>query len=186
MRFSLAPSNQLTKEIFYSSMNSKQFWQIIEKGKDSDTPEAIIARELEKLSAAEIISYQEHFEQFFVRAYRWDLWGAAYLINGGCSDDGFIDFRYGLIAKGKEIYEKALENPDSLADLEIDEIANEAFGYVAAKVYEANTNSELPPSQVERSPEPLGEEWDFDNDAECQQRLPKIWEKFVEYSSEEE
>ena len=32
--------------------------------------------------------------------YRWDMWAAAYLIGGGCSDDGFIDFRAGLIAQG--------------------------------------------------------------------------------------
>jgi hypothetical protein len=167
-------------------MDSEQFWQILENCKDSDTPEAIAARELEKLSPEEIVSYQEHFDQFFARAYRWNLWGAAYLINGGCSDDDFIDFRYGLIAKGKAVYKKALENPDSLADLATDETSNEAFGYVAAEVYEAKTNSELPRSQVEVFPEPLGEEWDFDDDAECEKRLPKIWAKFVQYSSEEE
>jgi len=71
------------------------------------------------------------------QAYRWDLWGAAYIIGGGCSDDGFIDFQYGLIAKGREIYESALANPDSLADLAIPgEIPNELFGYVADNVYE--------------------------------------------------
>ncbi|MFI0445410.1 DUF4240 domain-containing protein [Actinomadura sp. 6N118] len=29
-------------------------------------------------------------------AYRHPLWNAAYLIEGGCGDDGFMDFRDGL------------------------------------------------------------------------------------------
>jgi hypothetical protein len=49
-------------------------------------------------------------------AYRWDLWGAADLINRGCSDDGFQDFRGWLIAQGQDVYRNALEDPDSLAD----------------------------------------------------------------------
>ena len=48
--------------------------------------------------------------------YRNDLWAAAYLIGGGFSDDGFIDFRAGLIAQGRDWYNKAAAAPDSLAD----------------------------------------------------------------------
>jgi hypothetical protein len=39
-----------------------------------------------------------------------------YLIGGGCSDDGFIDFRAGLIAQGRDWYERAAASPDDLAD----------------------------------------------------------------------
>lgn len=48
--------------------------------------------------------------------YRWELWAAAYLIGGGRSDDSFIDFRAGLIAQGRDWYDKAAASPDSLAD----------------------------------------------------------------------
>ncbi|MFD6821443.1 DUF4240 domain-containing protein [Streptomyces sp. NPDC060085] len=41
---------------------------------------------------------------------------AAYLIGGGCSNDSFMDFRAGLIALGRDWYEKATADPDSLAD----------------------------------------------------------------------
>ena len=34
------------------------------------------------------------------RAYTWDLWGAAYVIEDGCSDDCFRDFRAYLISLG--------------------------------------------------------------------------------------
>src|SRR5205823_6840092 len=46
------------------------------------------------------------------RLYRHDMWAGAYLIGGGCSDDGFISFRARLIAQGRDWYKKA--SPDSL------------------------------------------------------------------------
>lgn len=45
--------------------------------------------------------------------YRWDVWAAAYLIGGGCSDDSFMDFRAGLIAQGRDWYQKAAASPAS-------------------------------------------------------------------------
>lgn len=49
-------------------------------------------------------------------AYQYGLWTAASLMcDGGCSDDGFIDFRAWLIAQGREVYLAALADPDSMA-----------------------------------------------------------------------
>ena len=36
------------------------------------------------------------------------LWDAAYLINGGCSDDGFDYFRGWLVDQGRETFERCL------------------------------------------------------------------------------
>jgi len=160
-------------------VNIDEFWAVIEKGKDSDEPESIIKEELGNLSAEEIVSYQEHFDALFDKAYQWTLWGAAYVIGGGCSDDGFIDFRYGLISRGKDVYEKALENPDSLADLGSDaEIENELFGYVALEVHEEKIGKDMPRKDAEGIVEPTGEEWDFDNEDENNKRLPRLMKLF--------
>jgi hypothetical protein len=51
------------------------------------------------------------------RSYVAQLWAAAFVINGGCSDDGFEYFRGWLITRGREVFERALADPDSLADL---------------------------------------------------------------------
>jgi len=156
-------------------MNIENFWVIIEKGKKSDTPEEIVARELGRLSPEELISYQEHFDKLHEQAYRWGLWGAAYMIGGGCSDDAFIDFRYGLISRGKEIYEKAIENPDSLAALGADAfIENEDFGYVALEVYEKLTGKEMPRKEYTGPSDPLGEDWDFDDEDENKKHIPEL------------
>lgn len=78
--------------------------------------------------------------------YRWDVWAAAYLIGGGCSDDSFMDFRAGLIGLGREWYARAAACPDVLAEhpavaaaaeAHIDEIVfNEAVNYAASYAFE--------------------------------------------------
>ena len=134
------------------------------------------------MTPAEVISFQEHFDHVFALAYRWDLWAAAYIIDGGCSDDGFMDFRYGLISRGRAVFEAAVSNPDSLVDV-VDEsesgfIPNESFGYVAREVYESIANQEMPVNEVDHPSAPSGEDWDFDDATLCQQKLPKLWAKF--------
>ena len=71
-------------------------------------------------------------------AYRWDLWAAAYLIQGGCSDDGFEYFCDWLISLGKHRFEAALRNPDSLAEViedEDDEEGREFEAFAAAVIH---------------------------------------------------
>jgi hypothetical protein len=46
--------------------------------------------------------------------------GAAYIIDGGCSDDGFEYFRCWLISRGKETFIKLKANPDSLITLVVE------------------------------------------------------------------
>lgn len=54
---------------------------------------------------------------------------AASLILGGCSDDGFEYFRGRLIAQGREVFERSVADPDSLADLPVmDPPARGVFG----------------------------------------------------------
>lgn len=160
-------------------MELTEFWNIIEIGKDSDEPENVLKEELNKLGAEEVASFQKHFEDIFDKADAWNLWGAAYLIGGGCSDDGFIDFRYALISMGKSIYEKAIADPDSLASLGRDiEIDNELFGYVAGTVYEEKTGEEIPVVENISYQETAGEDWDFDDEAENKKRLPKLTELY--------
>ncbi len=161
-------------------MDTVQFWSIIEKVKDSEEPEEVIKSQLYDLTPEEIVSYQKHFDVFFENAYRWDLWGAAYIIGGGSSDDGFMDFRYGLISKGKEVYETSLNNPDNLADFDFeDDISNEQFGYSALEAYEEKTGNEMPRKAFEQPADPIGEEWDFDDEAENKKRLPRLMEKQI-------
>jgi hypothetical protein len=159
-------------------MNRDQFWGFIEsaRARSSVEPEEGLREELSSLSAVQLAKFQQHFDELVDAAYRWDLWGAAYLIGGGCSDDGFIDFCYGLISLGRAIYEAAIANPDSLVAVE-DEIPNESFGYVASDLYEEMSGGDLERKSSGHR-DPAGEQWDFDDDEENQRRLPKLHLKF--------
>ena len=70
---------------------------------------------LAELSTAEILAYQHLHHQLMAESYHWDLWGAAYLLNFGSSDDGFDYFRGWLLTQGRAIWEAALQDPDGLA-----------------------------------------------------------------------
>jgi hypothetical protein len=117
-------------------------------------------------------------------AYTWDLWGAAYLINGGASDDGFEYFRSWLISMGHDVFSNAVRDPDSLANILSatgEEIELEEFAYVAAAAYakkKGDPKARIPNEKDLLSlGEPAGSE--FHDDAEhFAQRYPKLFEKF--------
>lgn len=114
-------------------------------------------------------------------AYRWDLWGAAYIIAGGCSDDGFVDFRSWLISMGRHVFESAIENAESLADVAdgpgVEDVFFEGFINIPDQVYEQLTGSEIPEHAGHSLGEPAGSRWSSEGD-DLQRRFPKLWAKY--------
>ena len=167
-------------------MEINEFWYLIERvksssGIDIDKRSVILAQELKKLKPSEIVSFSKIFSDLLAQAYSWELWGAAYTIQGGCGDDGFWDFRSSLISVGKAPFSLALTNPDSLADLDENEIDNlyfEGFQYVAGKIYEELTGKEIPSPQDPHPSKPTGKNWDFDDEEITKSKLPRLFSKF--------
>lgn len=162
-------------------MDRDDSWRLIEdagSGGDPDEQAEAIETQLAERSPEEILDFERHLSELQASSYTWELWGAAYLINGGCSDDGFDYFRGWLIAQGRSVYEKALEDPDSLADLpDLEEdVECEDILYVASSAYESVTGTAMP--NVPVSLPDLGDGWDFDDDAEMKKRYPKLFAKF--------
>lgn len=149
-------------------MQIDQFWQLVDtaKAKAGDDTEArvdALQSVLAGLPPAELQSFQDQYDQQIRASYRWDLWAAAYIINGGCSDDGFRYFRDWLISEGRAVFEAALKDPDSLADLpHVDPAELESFGYVALDLYEENAAGRMPRDPLGEEGEPAGEPWDED------------------------
>ena len=162
-------------------MDVDRFWEL-NAGLAPESAEEQLRDRLSALEPAEIASYQEHFDRALASAYQSNLWAAAYIIEGGCSDDGFMDFRDGLISRGRSVFEAAIADPDSLADVADDTeagfISNESFGYVAREVYESKTDQDMPNNDVVHPSHPSGEAWDFDDGQLCEQKLPALWAKF--------
>ena len=161
-------------------MNEEQFWKLIDTAKSNseepiDRPESL-TKELSVLTASEIIDFDNIYFDQILKAYQWELWGAAYVIYGGCSDDSFRYFCDFLISEGKSTFEKALIDPESLVDVnEIDEVDSEGFGYVAMEVYEEKTDSEIPASNKSYPDNPSGIEWDEDGVEKLYPKLAKIF-----------
>lgn len=148
-------------------MNEDEFWNLIESAKKSSSNvegrPGRLKVILGKLSTENVRIFDELYFDQIIDSYRWDLWGAAYVINGGGSDDGFKYFCDFLISEGRETFKAAIKNPESLAvlnDLEDSEL--EEFSYIASEVYEEKAGSELPSYSKSYPKEPIGEPWDED------------------------
>ncbi len=125
-------------------MDRAAFWELIDAaraqaGDDDDAFLELVRSRLASLGANEILDFQRNFHHLHAESYCWSLWGAAYLMNGGCSDDGFDYFRAGLISCSRRTFEAAVHNPDTLADLGLAGEESEEFMYVA---YEADREAE--------------------------------------------
>ncbi len=103
---------------------------------------------LGELAPDEVVAFQRAFDDRMREACRWDLWGAACIIEEGCSDDGFTDFRSWLISMGRDVFESALRDPESLVDVAsadgVEVCSFEEFQYIPGQVYEELTHEELP------------------------------------------
>ena len=146
-------------------MEKDEFWDFIERSKlgsdDCEEQANSLAKLLVKLTPDEIVEFDRVFKQHMVEAYRWDLWGVAFIINGGCSDDGFEYFCYWLIGLGRAAFEGALLSPETAADFASDEGEEaecENIGYSAAEAYETLTGNQIQtPSNLPE--EPAGDPW---------------------------
>ena len=130
-------------------------------------------------------------------AYRYPLWNAAYLIEGGCGDDGFGDFRDGLILLGRDVFSRAVADPDTLADLpvvarmgrnESGWIGYESLSYLIKDAYRRVTGEtdsldaavEAATANMARPRRPLGDDWDAEDDQEMRRRLPRLAALFLD------
>jgi len=170
-------------------MNAEQFWQMIdsvhvESGGDMDRKCELLKEQLLTLEGAELREFIAHFDSVDTAAYTWPLWGAAYVMNGGCSDDSFTDFRATLISQGRKIYERALSNPDSLVELDLDDgedACYEGFQYVKNEVEEEKFG-EISKRKINFPDEPTGTEWEEDALA---QLYPKLSAKYFSGANKE-
>ncbi|MFO0614255.1 MAG: DUF4240 domain-containing protein [Polyangiaceae bacterium] len=98
-----------------------------------------VPRELEALDDDALSAMTREFSCAMARALDYELWAAAYVLHGGCSDDTFWDFRAGLVALGRDRYEAALHDPETLASVPdvVERTLFEGFQYVPEQVLEA-------------------------------------------------
>ncbi|MFI6763216.1 DUF4240 domain-containing protein [Micromonospora sp. NPDC050417] len=177
-------------------MRTDEFWALIDDARTgADGDSAAIMERLVALLAArdvtEIEGFDQHLWRVLAASYRADLWGAAYLINGGCSDDGFEYFRCWLLLQGRATFAQAVKDPDSLAGVPaIRQAAVTGAEFEAGDVlslarnaYRKATASEMPEREHAAYPK-LDEFWDFDDEESARRQLPRLAALFVEPPAE--
>ncbi len=65
------------------SLTKALFWEIIDNASTTTDPAGRLSELLNELASKNIAAFNRHFEAAMDRAYRWDLWAAAYLLLGG-------------------------------------------------------------------------------------------------------
>ncbi len=163
-------------------MTTDEFWDMIAFAKGRveglDDPQCerqaeLLESYLANLAPADIIDFHRIFRESMQQANDRGLWGAAYIINGGCSVDGFDYFRGWLIAQGRDVFDAAMRDPDTLADVvdgQQDDYEGEFMLYVGADAYEAKTGVEMPRIVVAHG-DIRGEDWTEDT---VGQRFPRL------------
>jgi len=132
-------------------MDVSEFWKLIDKTREAANRNAkhqsvLLTEELAKLPAEEIISFHAVFRDLKDNAYIGNLWDAATVIMQACSDDGFQEFREWLVGRGREAYENAIRDPETLVDvLEVHEHIYPTLLAPAMEAYEKVTGKDMPP-----------------------------------------
>lgn len=171
-------------------MTNDQFWDIIEQSRNGlphpiltddvkEKQRATLTALLKTMTPTEIAAFDAVMNTIHKQSNHWELWGVAYIIGGGCSDDGFEYFRRWLLSQGRETFEQAVRDPDGLVailpvgdDYDLD---HEEFFHVAGVVYEDRTGNELPYDVSEIGEDTRGDGWDEDD---LPTRFPRTWAKF--------
>jgi hypothetical protein len=134
-------------------MDEDRYWKLIADSlaattdDEQDEQEKHLVTALENLEPADIVGFRLRTDKLLYDTYNSDIWCAGYIMNGGCSDDGFEYFRLWIISRGREVYENAKADPDSLATVHGGTVEGfydfESLWYVANKAFEKKTGKDL-------------------------------------------
>lgn len=137
----------------YEPLDRDIFWPIVEQSlletKNEDEQLQWLFKKLGKLSPEEMVGFRLQCEKLVWDVYTPELWCAGYIMNGGCSDDGFEYFRRWVVSRGKDVYYKAKEDPDTLISevSDIDEadfyFEFESFSYAPVDSFKAKFGKDM-------------------------------------------
>ena len=174
----LATSSAATRSSTRASTVQSHFWAVIDRARDGSSDCEKVSNRLEQqlkaLADPALEEFAGAWSDWWGTTYSWDMWGVAYLINGGSSDDGFDYFRGWLMTQGSRRWAKVLQGPDSaFDDVTPGTVAEcEDIVVVLPNVYEGRFRRAAPdPGQRE----PNGQEW---TEETLKSRFPRLARRF--------
>jgi hypothetical protein len=162
-----------------AALTPERFWALVDDTRRTSfgscfVMAALLKRKLQALSPTEILGFELQFRDRMLESYRWDLWGVAYLVNGGASDDGLEYFRAWLIGQSREYLLAGLKNAERAADRagRLRDSECEQILYCAHEAYEARAKQPMPKVIREWPAQPAGTKWKEED-------LPRLYPKLV-------
>ncbi len=205
-RFCLEPS------IYADAVKVDEFWSLIEAsrraGPTQDQREAFLCKRLWHAPRSHLLDFVQHLSATREPANTYRLWRAADVIMGGhCGTDSFHYFQMWLVGLGRDAYDAAIADPDTLASVaEVRRLASlprpwqdadhpdwESLEYVACEIGEQRTDIDGDIRDVvsyERGvrlrmdPNPDDADWCLLNSTAVSQRYPRLWALFGKHWAE--
>ncbi|TGN23070.1 DUF4240 domain-containing protein [Empedobacter tilapiae] len=196
---STLPSDRISR-----MLEEDLFWLIIENSllnaNNLQDQETALIQELENLTAEDIIGFQLRLEFYSYSLHSPEIWCAACIMNDDTDPKHFFYFKNWIISQGQELFEKAILNPDNLADYfnegfnEDDLYEFEEFHLIADTVFYHKfqhkiidfVDKEYFKFFTEKSPKP-DFDWDDENLINLQIICPRLFKVFIEdYSPDDD
>ena len=102
-------------------VDEDSFWEIINESNENSVTASEFTSNLEstleKLKRSEISKFNKILLEKYDKLNSWDLLAIAYIVMGGCSDDGFDYFKMWIITQGKKVYEAAIRGPGPISKI---------------------------------------------------------------------
>jgi len=160
-------------------MTEDLFWSLIARaGEDGGTCAEVCEKLTVSLSAfgsTAIRTFHKICLDRMDALCTWNLWALAFIVRGGCGDDGFDYFRAWLVSRGKEVFDGALGDFDAFS-LNFDPAEDpqcEALFYVADEAHELRCGKPMAP--IRHGPrKPSGLEW---KEEDLPAQYPELWNK---------
>ncbi|MBM7605308.1 hypothetical protein JOC75_003331 [Metabacillus crassostreae] len=178
-------------------MDQKELWSLIEKSREFDDQAEWLTELLAEKELEEVVEYEFLFQELMNASYNSRLWGAAFVLMGGCSDDAFDYFRGWLIGQGEVVFNKGLRDPEFLAEyINEDNLDDEGYpqneellsvgldAYTLIKTgdieWDDNIHDELLEALDKKGLQPVNDiEFDWGED-DLENLFPVLWERFGE------
>lgn len=190
-------------------MTKDEFWYLIEAcraaGPARAQREAFLRSRLSRAPRRHLLDFVQHLSGTREPANTYRLWRAADIImDGHCSTDSFHYFQMWLVGLGREAYDAAIGDPDTLAAVpEVRRLAAlprpwpdddlpdwESLEYVACEIGDQRTDidgdirdvlTEERWIDVRMDPHPVDAEWAELDPVEVSRRYPDLWALFGEH-----
>lgn len=149
--------NQKTPEIKQTgnvpkvrTMDDDRFWQMVEWANEQSDGDMemkywCLYVQILQLSPKEATAFSAIYDRHHDLSYSWSMAEACDILLDGAGSDGFDDFRAALLSMGRQVYERAIDDPDSLAEVNasIETWRFESYSYAVMKAVNQVTGDDV-------------------------------------------